>query len=144
MQHNEAPTKERLYGNIASLLHFAVNFNDAGIAAGVKKFTVAATAANPVLIEAFAEIETAFNAGTTNDLVLGSDAAQTIPIIATSSVTEGTIGFYPTTADRRYRAVAPFDIFVKYSQTGTAATAGKAHIYVRLTPLTQPANPVSI
>jgi hypothetical protein len=145
MQHNEAPTVERLYGNVASLLTFLVNFGDTGIASGVRKFRVAGTVARPVLIEAWAQVETAFNAATTNVLTLGTDAASANQLLAAGDITEGTAGFYPAAgAVVRSVVTTTVDIYAKYTQTGTAATTGKARFFVRLTPLEQPANPVAI
>lgn len=138
MQHNEAPTVERLYGNVASLLNFAVNFNDAGLAAGVRKFRIAATATNPVLMEVFSEVETPF-AGGTSDLTAGSDETAN-QLIATGDITEGTAGM---SAVKRVRLTAEYAFYVKSTITGTP-TAGRVRFYVRLTPLTQPKNPVAI
>jgi hypothetical protein len=144
MQHNEAPTVERLYGNVASLLNFTVNFNDSGIASGVRKFRIAGTTARPVLLEVLSQVETVFNAATTNVLTLGTDAASANQILAAGDITEGTAGFYPATGFiAKQRITTTVDIYVKFTQTGTAATTGKAHFYFRLTPLEQPINPIA-
>lgn len=122
-QHNQIPTvKPILYGSVAALVTFAVAFGDAGIASGVKKVRLKASATEPVLVEFFAEVTTAFNAATTNVLTVGSDAASANQFMAAGDITEGTAGFYPATATPlKYRIVADTDVYVKYTQTGQVA-----------------------
>lgn len=136
MEHIQIPSvKPILYGSVAGLLFFTVNFNDTGIASGVKKFTLQASVDKPLLLEFSAEVITAFNAVTTNVLTVGSDTTAN-QFLAAADITEGTPGFYPASnANKLYRITANTDIYVKYTQTGTAATTGKANIYINVTPL---------
>lgn len=118
------------------MLTFAALFNTAGIATGVKVATIRADAKNPVLLEFSAEVITAFNAVTTNVLTAGSDAASANQFLAAGDITEGTPGFYPAAnATKKVRIVADTDIWIKYTQSGTAATTGNALLYVKVTPL---------
>lgn len=135
MQHNQLPTKKILYGSVAALVTFAALYNTSGIGSAVLLCTIQASAAKPVLLEASAEVITAFNAGTTNVLTLGTNTTAT-QILGAADITEGTPGFYPAGAGvGKVRLVANTDIYVKYAQTGTAASTGAAKIYLRMTPL---------
>lgn len=135
MQHNQLPTKKILYGSIAGLVTFAANFNTSGIASAVLLCTIQASVAKPVLLDAQVEIITAFNAVTTNVLTLGTDTTAN-QILAAADITEGTPGFYPASAGvGKVRLTANTNIYVKYTQTGTAATTGAAKVYLKMTPL---------
>lgn len=81
-----------------------------------------------IVLRAWAEILTVFNAGTTNVLVLGHAAADDA-YLAAADVNEAAVGasaakgpFAAETAARTIQA--------KYTQTGTAATTGKARVFV--------------
>lgn len=144
-QHNSVPTKQPvLNGKVAALLTFVVNFNSvdaAGnpISGGIKLFTMRGalgSTVHPVLLEIWAEVVTAFNATSTNVLTAGSDQASANQYLGSSDITEGTPGFYPASnAKKMVTLRADTDFWVKYTQTGTAATTGQAVIYVRVTPL---------
>jgi hypothetical protein len=77
---------------------------------------------------------TAFNAVSTNVVTLGTTAANANEIIAASgagnSITPGTTGYYSITntavLGESLTSVADVTLYAKYTQTGTAATAGKA------------------
>lgn len=136
MQHISVPSNPILNGSVAALLTFAALFNTANIANGVKVATIRASARHPVLLEVWAEVITAFNAATTNVLTFGTDAASANQILAAADITEGTPGFYPANAAVKFlRITADTDLYVKYTQSGTAATTGNALIYVNVTPL---------
>jgi len=133
MQHISIPSTPILNGNVAAMLTFAALFNTAGIAAGVKVATIRADAKNPVLLQFFAEVTTAFVTGT-HVLTVGSNAAAADQFLAAADITEGTVGFYPAAnANKKFRIVADTDIFIK--NTAADATAGAALIYMEVTPL---------
>jgi hypothetical protein len=98
-----------------------VNFNDAGIGAGVLLGTLPAGA---VLLTQNVRVDTAFNAATTNALNVGTTAGgtQLFTDAATAGARSPTIANLPLAADT--------DVFVAYAQTGTAATAGTAVIVI--------------
>lgn len=82
--------------------------------------------AGATLLEAIVDIKTAFNAATTNVLVVGN-ASDDDAYVAAGDVDETSTG----------RTVVPLDqtaltaeqhIYAKYTQTGTAASAGLAYI----------------
>lgn len=121
-------------------VHFrkTVNFNDANIATGVK---IGAIPAGAFITSVKCYVTTAFNAGTTNNLLIGSTA--TGGQFLASGVTAGTNCVAATTGIQNITAAAglglavtalsntptgntgAWDLFVSYTQTGTAATTGQ-------------------
>lgn len=80
------------------------------------------------ITRAIAVVDTAFDAGTTNVLTVGTTTTNADELLGSGDITEGTAGIYnkmlfvETAKDTK--------IVAKYTQTGTAATAGKARIYL--------------
>ncbi|WP_426526815.1 hypothetical protein [Bradyrhizobium sp. McL0615] len=122
--------------NAAQLVHylrFAINWNDAGIAAGVNKQTLPAGA---ILIGTDVLVVTPFNAGTTNDVTVGiggvannvvttADAVETAAGL-TQNIKPSGIAAVPLVADSVVKAT--------FTQTGGAATAGKAIVIIKYVP----------
>lgn len=111
-------------------IHFfrkRVNFNDSGIAAGVFFGTLPAGA---MLTDLDVRVTTAFNAGTTNALNVGTTAGGTQ--IFTDAATAG--HRQPTIPNISF--ATDTDLFVQYAQTGTAATTGLADIVIAYAPNT--------
>jgi len=82
-----------------------------------------------VVIQAWVQVTTAFNAGTTNVLTLG-DGNTADKYLAAADVTEGTPGVYPTGGKGPYAAeTVARTLTATYAQTGTAATTGAARVY---------------
>ena len=105
-----------------------INFNDPGIADGVAGVVVPAGA---FLTRVLIEIVTAFNAVTTNVITMGTTATGT-NIVAAGDVDETVAAVYEVTRGygRSLTAAADTTIYYRYTQTGTAATAGVAEIVV--------------
>lgn len=113
--------------NVVHAISRTVNYNDTGIASGIVMGTVPAGA---LLLRAGGVIETAFNAATTNVLTIGRGTDPGYDDLATSSTfTEGTPGAYYSNCTLAPLSVDT-DIVVSYTQSGTAATTGKAHCVV--------------
>jgi hypothetical protein len=128
---------------IQTSVHFrkVVNFNDANIGAGVK---IGAIPANAYITGIRCYVTTAFNAGTTNNLTIGSTA--TGGDFLASGTTAGTNCVAATTGNQNMSSAAGlglvvtsgtatgsqggFDLYVRYTQTGTAATAGKVTLLI--------------
>jgi len=112
-------------------LRKTINFNDSGIAAGVLMGTLPAGAQILPFASAIS-VRTAFNAATTNNILIGTTAAGN-DICATADAAAGTPGIktlaLATVTTNGYRA-ADTDIFVAYTQTGAVATAGIATITI--------------
>ena len=79
---------------------FLVNFNTAGISSGVKLGAITASAQNPVMVEVFLQVVTAFNATTTNVLTAGTTTAATQWLTA-ANTNELETGFYPAPSSTR-------------------------------------------
>lgn len=113
-----------------------VAFNTNGIASGVLIGTVPAGAK---ILNVYINVDTAFNAATTNVLQGGTTGTGT-NLFTTTDAAAGTPG--PKTAARAANQGAGLvfeadtDLFVSYTQTGTAATTGAATIIVEFVPLT--------
>ena len=111
-----------------------VNFNDAGVAAGVLVGTIPAGA---IITSVIVEVATAFNAATTNVLTVGTTGTGT-DLMTSAETISGTIGQKAAATYKGTAAAAPVandtDIFVAYSQTGTAATTGVAYVLVTFHP----------
>lgn len=104
-----------------------VNYNDNGIAAGVYFGTLPAGA---MLVNLAVRVNTAFNAGTTNALNVGTTAGGTQ--IFTDAATAG--ARFPTVPNISF--AVDTDLFVQYAQTGGAATAGQADFVINYIPNT--------
>lgn len=101
-----------------------VKFDTTGIDTGVdlKKLPN-----NMKITRAVAVIGTAFDAGTTNVLTIGTND-DVDNILGSGDVTEGTAGAYSKSV---FVDGAKGDkIKAKFTQTGTAATAGEAEIFI--------------
>lgn len=115
-----------------------INFNDPRIASGVWFGTIPPSS---YILAIDAYVTTAFNAGTTNVITVGHTAASANEVVA-SGITAGTPGVYhltsaaglglATTANATYQTQlnSAVPLYVKYAQTGTAATTGVATIVI--------------
>lgn len=77
-------------------------------------------------------IRTAFNAGTTNVLIVGT-AGDDDALVAAAGVDETAVAVTsvaPATLAGHLSASAATEIFTKYTQSGTAATTGLAEVIV--------------
>jgi hypothetical protein len=90
-------------------------------------------AVGDVVVRCWAEVTTAFNAGTTNVLTLGNGVTAN-KFLASSDVAEGSTGVSPA------GGVGPFTaetvagtLRATFAPTGTAATAGAARVYALVT-----------
>lgn len=102
----------------------SVAFNTTGISSGVELCEVPK---NTIITRAVAVVGTAFNAATTNVLTVGCND-DVDDLLGSSDVTEGTKGAYSKLTFKELSAKTK--VKAKYTQTGTAATAGAADIYL--------------
>jgi hypothetical protein len=121
-------TARRFQTSQTHYLRTEVNWNDPGIATGRLLGTLPETAQ---ITSVHVNVVTAFNAATTNVLAVGTTATGA-QIIAGTDAVAGTLGSkVPNVAGM---ALAPLavdtPIFVSYTQSGTAATAGRAIVHV--------------
>lgn len=115
MLHSLIPALIRIFGCVPMVKHFNVSYNSTGIGSGLLLCTLRASVARPLLIRLQAEVVTAFNAATSNFLVVGTSTTAT-ELLGTVDITEGTPGFYPTgSATGLKRITANTAIYVKFS-----------------------------
>ncbi|BCJ90356.1 hypothetical protein IZ6_10910 [Terrihabitans soli] len=104
-----------------------VTFDQKSVDTGIP---VGALEAGTVPLRAYAVIETAFNAATTNVLVLGS-AADDDGLVTSANAVAGSLGLKAGTGALLGTPLAADTVFfAKYTQTGTPATTGKATFVV--------------
>lgn len=122
-----------------------VNFNDANIAAGVK---FAAIPQGAYIVNMRCYVTTAFNAGTTNVLAIGTTAAGSDilagGVTANTNCNPASTGQQPlgaaagvglgVTNGAATGSTGGFDLFVRYTQTGTAATTGQVTYVIDFVP----------
>jgi hypothetical protein len=128
-------TARQLPYQVVHFLRFTVNFNDAGIAAGVGKQTLPAGA---IIIGTDVQIVQAFNAATTNVLTVGLAGVANNVVLATD-VDEATVALTQNVKPSG-TALGPLaadsQVTATYAQTGTAATTGKAIVIIKYVPNT--------
>jgi hypothetical protein len=90
--------------------------------------------AGSFLIQALVRITTAFNAATTNVLTVGTSAGSDADIVGASELNEAATGVTVVLTGSALTFASDTDIYVKYTQTGTAATAGAATIIITYIP----------
>lgn len=106
------------------LVSATLNFNSAGGAVDLD-----ALEAGDVVMQAWAQVVTAFNAGTTNVITLG-DGTTADKYLAAADVAEGTPGVSPAGGKGPFnQETAAGTLRATYAQTGTAASTGSARIY---------------
>ena len=101
-----------------------IAFNTTGASSGVELCKIPN---NVMITRAVAVVTTAFDAGTTNVLTIGTND-DVDNLLGSSDITEGTTGAY--SKQTFVEAAKGAKIKAKYTQTGTAASAGEAEIYI--------------
>jgi hypothetical protein len=121
---------QQYHQNLVHYLRKEVNYNDPGIASGI---VIGRLPANAQITQALARVRTTFNASTTNVLTVGTNATNYDNIFGTADITEGSAGNSAAPLANLQDVQTEADVFVKYTQTGTAATQGKAIIHIAYT-----------
>lgn len=128
-----APPTRQDPRQVINTLKRTLNYNDADIAAA--KFDNSLPLGSFVT-QAQCEIQTAFNAGATNPITVGTNATTYNNILASGDITAATPAVYQISAastaklGRAFAAAADVGLFATYAPTGAAATTGKAVIVV--------------
>lgn len=115
---------------VSNTLKKTINFNDAGIAAGVAFDAWLPQGAFITLV--LCEIVTVFNAGTTNVLTVGTNVGVYDNIINAADVNEAAVAVTNVVRalGRGLAAAGNVRPFAKYTQTGGAATTGQAVVLI--------------
>lgn len=94
-----------------------------------------AIAVGDVVVQCWFEVETAYNATSTNVIIVG-DGNTTNKYLTSSDVTEGTPAVYPTGGKGPYaKETVARTLTVGYTQSGTAATTGAGTFYALISSL---------
>lgn len=111
-----------------------INFSDANISSPVNPFGKLPAGAS--ISNVGVEIVTAFNAVTTNVLTVGITTASANEIVAAADLNAGAVGYTNVVRGRgqSLMATASQYLYAKYTQTGTAATAGQAIVTIEYIP----------
>jgi hypothetical protein len=119
------------YGsNPVEAIYAVVNYNDAGIDSGVAIGTMPEGAK---ILMTHVNIQTVFNAATTNNLTIGVSALGSELAANTDSVA-GVAGLKSIVRGHTQNPLgADRTIYARYAQTGAAATTGKAYIVILYT-----------
>lgn len=116
-------------------LRFSVTYSDAGIATGVAKQTLPAGA---IITSSSVYIGNSFNAQTTNVLTVGTNGTTANNMVASGDVDETVATALTNAIKPTGTALGPLaadvPVYVKYTQTGTVATAGTATVVIHYVP----------
>ena len=113
-------------GKVQMMYAGTVNFDDTDVDKGIE---LCALPMRTLVTKAVAVVTTAFNAGTTNVLTIGTnDDADNL--LGSADGTEDTKGAYSKNVFEHSAEKAT--VKAKFTETGTAATAGSADIYLEI------------
>ena len=114
-------------------VHFltkSVTYSDADIAGGSTVAFAFGLPANAFVMNTVVRIKTVFNAATTNVLTVGTNNPTSDNLVAAADVSEAAVATTTVNGPGILSTTASLDVFVKYTQTGTAATTGAADVVV--------------
>jgi hypothetical protein len=121
--NRETPARDAGY-QMVQYIRASVTFADNGAAVSVGVIPAGALILKPI---SGAQVEEAFNAGTTNTIDIGTSADADL---YATDLAGGTVTFVPIDEAVALTVSADTEIFATVGLTGTAATAGKATIVV--------------
>ena len=126
---NKTPQVRNFGWQQIQYLRATINYNDPGILTGLGFAKLPQYA----FITSIAHhVETAFNAGTTNPVSIGTTAANANEILAATAMTATGYTADTAAAGLGIAATAAGDVtvYAKYAPTGGAASAGKVHVVI--------------
>jgi hypothetical protein len=106
-----------------------INYNDVGAATGIA--TGKWLPAGAIIESTSVSVNTAFNAATTNVLTIGLNGTTANNIVATVAATAGLVLNLAPTGTALGKLTADTQVYVKYTQSGTAATTGNATFMIK-------------
>jgi hypothetical protein len=106
-----------------------INFNDTGAATGIA--TGKWLPAGAIILSTDVSVNTAFNAATTNVLTIGLNGTTANNIVATVAATAGLVLNLAPTGTALGKLTQDTQVYVKFTQTGTAATTGNATFIIK-------------
>jgi hypothetical protein len=108
-----------------SQLYSEVAYNTPNVGTG---FLIGKIPAYSVVKNVTVSVESTFNAGTTNVFTVGTSTTAT-EWVGAADIAEGTVDTVVTDAGYGL-TTSDLSVYAKYTQSGTAASAGKAHVWV--------------
>jgi hypothetical protein len=109
-----------------SQLYSDVNFNTPNVGTG---FLIGKIPAFSVVKNVVISVETTFNAATTNVFTVGTSTTATEWVDNTFVSSGAVVDTYQSDAGYGL-TTSDLSVYAKYTQSGTAATQGKAHVWV--------------
>lgn len=126
--NTSVPARDIGYGVVQAIVA-TVNYNTPGIGT-TDTVKVGALPAGAVILEATVQVKTAFNAASTNVLTVGTSSGSDADIISAGDVDEGQTGSYTSAIGADLTFSSDTAVYAKYTQSGTAATAGQAVVVI--------------
>ena len=122
----------KTYNPCVNFIALSIDYNTSNIGTA-NMVQVGTLPAGCVLLNSVVSIVTVFNAATTNVLIVGT-AADDDAYVASGDVDPGTLGgtLVPRSAGVYIAADTP--VYVKFTETGTAASTGTAKVVVTFIP----------
>jgi hypothetical protein len=108
----------------------SVTYSDAGISVGNGVKFKASLPKNAFAQNTSIKVKTAFNAATTNVLTVGTNPNTTNDIVAAADVNEASAIGFNVAGPGVLSTTQDLDVYVKFTQTGAAATTGAADIVI--------------
>ena len=117
----------RQEGQVVQAIRVDVAYNTPGLSSGL---LFGKLPPDSVLLGAYSRVHTTFNAGTTNVLTVGTTSADANEILDSSSITEtaGVPQNLVPIAAFDTRITAETSLYIKFAQTGSAASTGAATV----------------
>lgn len=125
------PTREAPW-HLVHYMRKTVAFNTTGIADGVPFSRWLPAGAE--ILSVTVKIKAAFNAATTNVLTVGQNSTDFNDMVAAGDVDESAVGSVTVFRGADLTLAAAALAYVKYTQSGTAATTGSAVIIIEYVP----------
>jgi hypothetical protein len=124
--NNTKPARDP-YNQCLAYIGKTINFDTPGVSSGVLIGTIPSGAE---IVYAMVKTKTAFNATTTNVLTVGQNSTSYNDIATAADVDEAAAEAVLILRGSDLSFTADTGVYAKYTQSGTAATAGAARILV--------------
>lgn len=121
-----------------------INYNDPRIGSTTASPQFCTVPNNAYILTMDAYVVTAFNAGTTNVVTIGSTATSANEMSAAGTIAPATLGVQhlttaaglglAVTSNTTYQTSNGVPLYARYTQTGTAATAGQVVVIIAYVP----------
>lgn len=111
-------------------LRASISYNTPNAANGIP---IGKVPAGSIMLPGVANVEAAFNAGTTNTVNVGTTPTGG-EVAASAAIAPTATGGKAITTSQGMRVAADTEVYISYVQSGTAASAGVVHIVIPYVP----------